>query len=775
MLLGSLLFSSFLLTVTSSVSASHSDKNHTACTPIEQTTQYESQYPWKSDYTYDRAEHYWQPKWVWVPPYTYYIDGVKYTQPGYDEDRGRWIDNGYSFQNPSCGPNGPHDPFNPNIYTIGVVKWWNVTASGPKGTVGPVSGTVYWVKKVDIYLTWNGGSYQKDVSNGTTMTPSPITVGDGNNSGLTTYSDQDMPQVHCIKTYGDGSERACPITAVVDRGSGKRLTCYRYQDPYTADSDKVCTERVYVSNVKITSGATKTYTGKHYNYECLATFADGTTRNVSAQDTARQSYVWLSHPSDKGMTFRDGRYIGTKWVEDKGYKDPRGIFHEPYSLHDFYPVDSESRTYILNCTYYPDEKWVIQHYGTAKNRIIHKNAVISDYDLSGGSPYNLAKHDKMTVNHIGIQKMWVEVEGEFAKYNEAGKTTTYETKKLDPTTATDTFPGGWNLVDKVNNKSYAPGYWNQHYFLVGHWYDFKSMIKYNDGTDRDVTSAEEVYWDNSPWFKNMAKFNVKNIYDSGMSKTGLDHRIPEHDWNTIDVEYLHQNVPYGQTAYKRTKMTNRLKAREIKSLDITHESSKDQAPVSVIKQGENKKVQYHAWITWSDNVRENWTNHVRWDGDYLVNHTVSLSDKWASAGNGSFDFTPVKGIDQKTTVYADHKDVESLLGTATRVIDNKGTVQTSNWNSGKKNWDANHDEVEVTITDCSEIDHLGWKCPEKVDYWRTDILTRFNTTKYGKSPNSNFYPDADYYEWGAYDDDHDIYMIQRKFPVSGTSAGVGNQ
>lgn len=793
------LFVAFFTFFDSSSVLAHSDKNHSPCTTPVQSTQYESRNPWSAYYTYDQAKHRWEADWRYSPPYSYTDSkGNTYSGGGYWYDAGKWVDDGYQFATAGCSISFQHTPFD-QIYSTGVIDYWNVVASGsPGGTGGPTSGTVYWVIEVDIYVTdGNGRTYLQNNSNGTSQTPTLIdgNPSNSNNTGLTTYSDEDLPSVTCIKTYGDGSKRGCSPYPEIDRNyngqKGQRLTCYRWIDPHTNDNDKVCTVRIYVKDVKITSGADTTYTGKHYNYECQATFYDGTVRVISQNPKKNQKYVWLSYPQEKSMSFYDGRYIGSHW--ERGYLDPRDTYHPPDSLHDFYPADSENRTYILNCTYYPGIQWVQQYYGSSWNtqwdRVRQNNGIISDYDSGPNGTWHIPKHDKKTVKHIGIKEMWVETTGEFALYNEGGKTWVYKGETLKANKAQDnTFPGGWNAKDTVNNKTYAPGYWNQYPFLTGHWYDFQAYITYTDGTKRDVTSAEEVYWDNTPWFKNQQKFNVKNIYDSGMSKTGLDHRIPQHGWNTIDVEFFHRNVPFGKTEVNRTKVTNRLKSRQLKELKITHQDDSDIPLVNNIKThtinapGDPKVVQYHAWITWTDgikDVKEDWSNFVRWDGDYLQNpKNVSITDEWETHTGGLFDFSPMKGKGQRTTVYADYKDIDDLIiKDVTRVTDDNGTTQTKTYDSGNPNWEANHDKVEVVVNDCENIPHLAWECPLPTDYWRIDLENRFDIFGYSDEgrQNHNFYPDPSYYKVGSWNDETDLYMYQRKFPVSGTSSGLGNK
>lgn len=733
--------------------SAHTDRNFTACSTPKFTPaiQYDTPSPkWSSVYYYDEAIH----------EYTYDKDGkvIETKHLGY---------NGSTTANCTIS----YKVIDNSRFTDGFVTY-EAYAQHTRATANSktVRNTVYMVKKVDIYLVdENNKTYTKDKSNGTvgSNVAKDGNPKNSNNSGLVTYVDEKMPQVKCIKTYGNDKTVDCSkdIKKTYDDNfngkKGQRLTCFQYTDSYSYDSDKVCTVRMYVSDVQITAGPTTTYTGKHHNYECVATFSNGTKRNISGLSATDQNYVWLSYPSNQNMkSFRSARYIGTDWMKNNGYTDAAGKTHKPDSLHDFYPVDPVSRTYIVNCTYFPDANWVEAHYGVTLNADTFKNQVISDLDKENGTtPWHVVKNAKVTVNHVGIDKLWVEVSGGFG--NESNPNI-YTTKTLVPTNSTASFAGGWNLTDAVNKKTYSPGYWNQEAFNTASWYDFKAFIMYKDGTVRDVTSAEEIHWDSTPWFKGQSKYKTENYYDSGMPFTGLDHRLPSDGWNTIDVEYLHRNVPYGATAYGKTKSTNRLKSRQVKSLDITHVDSPTKAPVTTIGQNDSKVVQYNAWITWTDNTRENWTNSVTWQGDHLVN-------------KGNFDFSKVKGQGQKTTVYAQVKDVNGLKGVVSRSNSSSDTSTSTSYNSNKTNWNLSHDKIEVTISDCSNVEHLAFKCPLPSNYWRIDAKSSFDPFNLYSNPNSNFYPAASLYNSGSWNNENDIYSYERIFPVSGTSSGVGNQ
>lgn len=741
----------FVSIVISNPISAHEDMNISKCsTPYSAAAlKYEIAAPtWTSTHYYDEAQH----------KYTYGYDSKSVWGIIKTEHLGYIRISADCTITPTKQLNGR--------YTTGIDQYSTFANTEKANTKSnAVTKQIFWTKNVDIFLKDESGkTYLKGSSNGKSSTNTAVkgNPNNTNNSLLTTYSDEDIPTVECTKTYGDNTTKSCTneIKKVVDQRyngkAGQRLTCYYYEDPLTKDSDKVCTVRVYVKDVKIQNAPTTTYPGKHYNFTCKATYQDGVVRDISNED-----YTFLSYPSGQNKkTFRTARYIGNAWKN--GYTDPRGTKHKPDTIHDFYPVDPESRNYIVSCTYYQDYNWLSQHYGTqaANTRVVASNGIISDADKENGTTsWNVVREDEVTIKHIGIDKIWMETTGSFPV---DGKPSDYVTKTLPATNNKGTFPGGWNLTDAVNNKTYSPGYWNQSNFITGHWYDFKAYIKYDNGVISDITSAPEVYWDSSPWFKNMSKHTVKNVYDSGMSKTGLDHRIPQNGWNTIDVEFLHQNVPYGKTSYGSTKSTNRLNALQIKSLEITHNDSKDKAPISVIKEGDQKKVQYKAWITWNDGTQEDWTTTATWDGDY------------SKSPNGNFDFTEVKGKGQKSTVYAYIQDVDDLTGTVTRSSGTDGGTKNVSYNSNMNHWDSNRDEIEVTISDCRDVEHLAWGCEIPEDYWRINFKDNFNVFNKYKDPNTNFYPDPRIFGYSSWTAENDLYSFERKFPVSGTSSGLGN-
>jgi hypothetical protein len=766
----SLFFSSVSLLIiipTTPILATHSDSLISDCTTpvLEPTKQYETTSP------------------TWVSTYT--------------------VDDNHEVKSKDCDISV--EEVESNHYFSGEVTY-KAIATNSKSQIESELSKVYWVKEVNLYLVdGKGVKYGYDETNGISSSSQPLDGNPTNSSSLTTYSDESVPTVECIKTYGDNSTKDCTdsISVVVDENlngkEGQRLTCYYYEDPLTRDSDKICTIRIYVQKVEITSGPTKTYTGLHHNYECRATFYDGKTVNVNQLPDTSQNYIWSSHPWGESIeNSKNDRFIGTSWF-NKGYTDPRGEKHLPDTLHDFYPIDPDSKDYIITCSYFPDDEWVQEFYDSEKQPSVkHQNDWITDYETqSNSSPWHSTKHDTITVSHIGIDKLWTEVTGIFSVYKhdtsctiepseptgptgpftptndnngetndfetesmsffpfnflfkKAGAShcgsdsTSFEQKTYSPTTNQDPFPGGWNLEDSVTGETYSPGYWDQSSFEKDSWYDFRAYIKYADGLVRDVTSADEVYWDSTPWYEGREKFNTEFSYHSGMSETGLDHRIPREGWNTIDVEYLHQNLPLNNAAINKTKTTNRLTTRHVKRLDIKHSESFNREPISFISENDPKTVQYSAWVTWSDDTVEDWTTSVDWEGDYYGD------------AKGYFDFSDLTGANQKTTIHAQFENVDDLLGS--------GSEDDS---------DANHSYVEVTVTNCQNVDHLAIDCTTPTGYWRTDVPSNFDAFNVSDNPNVNFFPGD--INRGGMDIEDNLYLYERLFPVSGTSTGLGSQ
>ncbi|QST02818.1 hypothetical protein IMZ31_19910 (plasmid) [Pontibacillus sp. ALD_SL1] len=508
-----------------------------------------------------------------------------------------------------------------------------------------------------------------------------------------TKQGEPLPEFSCVKTYGNGATRDCTSSLSLSKDSGGKTTrevCYTYKE--NGYSDEACTTRVYVKSVEI-SGPSTSYTGERNTYTCRATFYDDSSLNITnkTDPSTGKNDIWSSSPYN---------YIGEDWAK-KGYRSPDGVKHTSGGANVFYPVDPDSRTYTITCQYYPgsykqyENKWLKDGSGTVKK-------------------------DTLSVQHVGIKSLQLTTNGGFLS---TGNQYTNKTVSLNSNDV-------WSSVD----------------FITGNWYDFKATATFDDDTVKNVTTAPEVYWEQS------GEYPVQKSYHTNMPESGLDHRIPEDGYNNITVRYFHDNIPYGTPDYGQTKRTGTLWAHQLADIEIRNENGK--APKTVVKTDE--QVQYSAYVVWSDNgknpfgrnAKEDWTNVVNWGGEF-------------SLGKGLFEFKRA-GHNEKATVTASFQDTAEILR-----------------DSGYSHWDELYHQIEVTIDDCSSVDHLASGCPIPADYWRTNPSVGFSITYPSKStitmPNHNWLPPADVFGYASWSNDNNPYYFEKQFSVSGMSTGVGNK
>jgi len=510
-----------------------------------------------------------------------------------------------------------------------------------------------------------------------------------------TYEEDKFPTVACTKYYGfgvgDGHSEDCTKDVTVGSDDNKttiRNICYTYEE--NGNSDIACTSRIYVKSLEVT-GPSTVYTGQHHTFRCKATYYDNSS--------------WYVDEYPEVMSSAPYSYIGTDWY-NTGYKKPQGGISKPNGVNDFYSADNESKDYTIKCSYYPDS------YGDEKGVLVKDTTK--------------EKTATKKVKHVGIKDIVVDASGYF------------------PTGANE-----YKFISKVDKTQESRGNFTGVKFITGHWYDFTATLIYDDGTKRDVTSAPEVFWTSYPWYNGVDAYDKAHSYDSGMTATGLGHRIPADGENTIMAEYFNRNVPYGgnssgnyDNSYPSRGWT-KLDSRQISKLDIRGKSSYSTAPITSVNAGD--EVQYSAWVTWTDGTKEDWTNFVNWSGDYLLE-------------NGLYNFY-FAGNNNKATVTASFNDVD--------LIEKAGDID---------HWDSTTDTVEVTIMyDCTKATTLISGCSVPKGNWQTE------PSKFFESKNTNFLPPPTAFgfegsSWknsdGSYRDEYP-YNFNFKFNVSGVSEGNG--
>jgi len=384
-------------------------------------------------------------------------------------------------------------------------------------------------------------------------------------------------------------------------------------------------------------------------------------------------------------------YIGTDWY-NTGYNNPQGGIIKPNGPNDFYSADNLSRTYTIKCAYPADSALTVEK----------------------------------KVQHIGIKNIDIDASG----YFETGANEFKYIAQVDKTKATK---GEFENAD----------------FITGHWYDFKATLIYDDNTKRDITSAPEVFWTGYPWYDGMPAYEKANSYDTNMVKSGIGHRIPQQGKNMVLAEYFNRNVPYGgnPTGTYDNNFASRnfmsFQAKQIQKIEIKGKNYTS-APKTTVNEGES--VQYSAWVTWTDGTKEDWTDSVKWSGDY-------------SKGHGLFTFN-FKGNNNKTTVAAIYEDLDKISGT------------------GKENWDSTYSKLEVTVkANCATADTLTVGCDVPTGNWQTEPLNFF------EKKNINFLPAPSAFgysgnSWknsdGSVRDEYP-YQYNFKFNVSGVSEGNGRK
>lgn len=502
-------------------------------------------------------------------------------------------------------------------------------------------------------------------------------------STTSSRTDQEPPTFKCIVTFKNNATKDCAsnMTKSTSTSNGGKTikTCYSYS--LNGYSDTKCTDRHHLKELTI-SGPKTTYSGIKVKYYCIATFADNSTLNLSLN-----SDVWSAVPYN---------HIGSN--NHPGYKRPivNNVL-KPTDYNEFYPTVNVDTNYTVKCSFNPYKS----------------NSQVKDSS-------SLGINENYSVKNKGVKEMYISVSGNFYDSNNPGNFIKKE-----------------GLVSPdLTDVKYVP---NAN-FLTGGWYDFRSYIKYTDGSDgngssgfREITNSPETLWTQT------GVHPVQKSYNTNFPNSGLDNRIPVNGRNSIYSMFLYKGNPGDIVTNNRTRDGIIIWARQIVDLKIKGDNYSSPAKTTV---SGGETVGYTAWVTFSDDnnnavvstrnpfglgVKENWTSGVTWKGDY-------------KARNGVYKFP--RGDGQEISIYAYFNDVHSLK-------------------EAYDYWDSHSDyKIIKIIDDCSNLNYIVEGCSVPNNLWNT---SGFSTE------GDNFLPPARFYGYNEWNATNDPYRFIMRFKVTGIS------
>lgn len=672
-----------------------------------------------------------------------------------------------------------------------------------------------WVSKVDIGVGTKGsgsdvdGEYRYEVEE-----PKDVWCHKW-------YGPSQTNQQNCTKDYNTTDSSVPQITTYgYDEKSEYFEQCYKYVDPHTSVDDSTCT-RSYKGFLTI-DGASSAYTGIPERYECTLDFYPISHHSISTRDVSFHSDTWSSSLKSGGTSSvapgtnasNWGNFIGSNryvYEDFRGFRYTNNNAKNDLKYPDFYSSDPKDGIYTIRCYNKPVEFNNNYTFDLTLNAS-HRNGIATTTDI----------------DNIGLSETKVSTRGHFYSNDDAGE---YVFQDWFEPNLTNADAKKYYEFDSLSSSDQKIDTYGQVDFITAHWYDFRALMQYNDGSDgsgsfdawRDITNASEVFWVTTPWYDNDEEYSVNTSMAKSEScatgcssfngSTGFDHRITKDDWNKTKVK-MFDNIVHinNKTSKENLYWAHSLEAVKIRgyngsSTDYTElpiDGMNTTDPINELNEdpfydhytdnirtltaGDTSK--YSAWVIWSDDPvsKRNTDSEDTLNGRYSSRANPfgrGQKELWTEyfhwkaddclnvASNGLCENAGQSvEFEYGSTTNRANEDYRTIKVSyfIDEATSGDGSDKNSNDLFGLDHYDYLYDELKVKIIDdCSGDYYLIYGCPIN-QTWQNSSSGDYVL----KSPMDNYLPPAYVYGFSTWDEPNNPFTYTIDFHVTGISGGAQN-